>query len=68
MAVQVRVTLYAPSQLPAVVASDDVRVNAEPQASEAVAVANEGTAGQSMVEGEGSELITGAVTSWTFIV
>ena len=63
MAVQVRVTLYAPAHEPAVVASDDVRVNAEPQASDAVAVANEGAAGQSMVEGEGSELITGAVTS-----
>ena len=63
MAVQVRVTLYAPSHAPAVVASEEVSVKALPQASEAVAAANEGTAGQSMVEGEGSELITGAVIS-----
>ena len=68
VAVQVRVTLYAPAHAPAVVALEDVRVNAEPQASEAVAVANEGVEVQLMVEAEGSDAITGAVISWTFIV
>ena len=62
-AVQVRVTEYAPAHAPAVVASEEVRVNAEPQASEAVAVAKEGVEGQSMVPGEGSEAMIGAVIS-----
>ena len=62
-AVQVRVTAYAPAHAPAVVASEEASVNAEPQASEAVAAAKEGVSGQSMVAGEGSDAMTGAVTS-----
>ena len=38
VAVQVRVTLNAPAHEPAVVASEEERVNVEPHASEAVAV------------------------------
>ena len=63
VAVHVRVTLYAPAHAPAVVTLEDVSVNAEPQASEAVAVANEGAAGQLMVLGAGNEPMTGAVLS-----
>ena len=62
-AVQVRVTEYAPAHVPAVVASEEVSVNADPHASEAVAAAKEGVEGQSMVAGEGSDAMTGAVTS-----
>ena len=62
-AVQVRVTEYAPAHAPAVVASEEVSVSAEPHASEAVAVAKEGVAGQSMVAGEGRDAMTGAVIS-----
>jgi hypothetical protein len=51
-----------------VVTSDEVRVKALPQASVAVATANTGVAGQSMVVGAGNAAITGAVTSCTFIV
>ena len=68
MAVQVRVTLYSPAHAPAVVTLEDVRVNAEPQASDAVAVANEGVEVQLMVLIAGSDTMTGAVISWTFIV
>jgi hypothetical protein len=68
VAVQVRVTLYDPAQAPGVLTSDEVRVKALPQASVAVATANTGVAGQSMVEGAGKAAITGAVTSCTFIV
>jgi TATA-box binding protein (TBP) (component of TFIID and TFIIIB) len=68
VAVQVRVTLYEPAQAPGVVTSADVRVNALPQASEAVATANTGVFGQSIVAGDGKEAITGAVTSCTLIV
>ena len=63
VAVQVRVTLYAPSQLPAVVASEEVSVKALPQASEAVAAANDGVEVQLMVLVAGSDTMTGAVTS-----
>ena len=62
-AVQVRVTEYEPAHAPAVVEFEEVSVNAEPHASEAVAAAKEGVAGQSMVPGEGSDAMTGAVTS-----
>src|SRR5664279_5369076 len=68
VAVHVRVTLYEPAQAPGVVTSLNTSVNAEPQASEAVATANTGEAGQSIVESAGSGSITGAVTSWTLMV
>ena len=45
-----------------------VKVNAEPHASIAVAVANSGVEGQLMVDVAGRSEITGAVKSWTFIV
>ena len=63
VAVHVRVTEYAPAQAPDVVTLEDVSVNAEPHASEAVAVANEGAAGQLIVLGAGNDAITGAVIS-----
>ena len=63
VAVHVRVTEYAPAHAPAVVTLEDVSVNAEPQASVAVADVKEGVAGQSMVAGEGSDAMTGAVIS-----
>jgi hypothetical protein len=68
MAVQVRVTLYVPAQAPGVVTSLDVKVNALPQASMAVAIANTGVAGQSIVvvAGKGSNI--GAVISCTLMV
>ena len=62
-AVHVRVTEYAPAHAPAVVASEEVSVNADPQASEAVAAAKEGVTGQSMVAGEFRDAMTGAVIS-----
>src|SRR5664279_3307793 len=68
VAIQLRVMLYEPTHAPGVVTSLNTSVNAEPQASEAVATANTGTAGQSMVESAGSGSITGAVTSWTLMV
>ena len=63
VAVHVRVTLNEPAHPFVVVTLEDESVNAEPQASEAVAVANEGTAGQLMVLDAGSDAMTGAVTS-----
>lgn len=68
VAVQVRVTLYSPAQSPLVVTSLNTRLKLLPQLSVAVAVANEGVAGQLIVDGAGRELITGAVTSWTLMV
>src|SRR5664279_5343925 len=68
VAIQLRVTLYEPAHEPGVVISLNTRVNAEPQASLAVATANTGTAGQSIVESAGSGSITGAVTSCTLMV
>jgi hypothetical protein len=68
VAVQVRVTLYDPAHAPLVIASTNVRLNALPHASEAVAVVNTGVAGQLIVDGAGSEAMTGAVTSCTLIV
>jgi hypothetical protein len=46
----------------------EVSVNELPQASVAVATANTGMAGQSIVDDAGKAPITGAVISWTFIV
>jgi hypothetical protein len=43
-------------------------VNALPHASDAVATANTGVAGQLIVEVAGRAPITGAVISWTLIV
>ena len=63
VAVHVRVTLYDPVQAPLVVTSAEVKVKALPQASEAVATANTGVAGQLIVEGKGRDAITGAVIS-----
>ena len=68
VAVHVLVTLYDPAQLPVIVTSDEVNVNADPHASVAVAVANSGVAGQLIVVVPGKAEITGAVTSLTFIV
>ena len=63
VAVQVRVTLYEPAQAPGIVTSEEVKVNARPQASTAVANANSGATGQLMVEAAGKAAITGAVIS-----
>ena len=49
-------------------ASVDVKVNALPQASVAVATANSGVAGQFIVDGAGNVPITGASVSITLIV
>ena len=51
-----------------VVTSENIKLKALPQPSEAVAVANTGVAGQFMVLGAGSDAITGAVISCTVIV
>ena len=50
------------------VTSTEVNVNALPHSSLAVAIANDGVAGQLIVVGAGSEAITGAVISCTLIV
>ena len=63
VAVHVRVTLYDPAQAPLVVTSAEVKVNALPHTSVAVATANTGVAGQLIVDGAGRDPITGAVTS-----
>ena len=63
VAVHVRVTLNDPAHPFVVVTLEEVSVNAEPQASEAVAVANEGATGQLIVLGAGNDAITGAVIS-----
>ena len=62
-AVHVLVTLYDPAQRPGVVTSAEVSVNADPQASLAVARANSGIAVQFIAVVAGSDAITGAVTS-----
>jgi putative heme iron utilization protein len=61
VAVQVLVIEYEPAHEPLVVTSAEVNVKAEPQASVAVATANTGVAGQSIVEFAGKAAITGAV-------
>ena len=63
VAVQVLVTLYDPAQAPFVVTSVDESVNELPHASDAVAAANTGVAGQLIVEGAGSDAMTGDVMS-----
>jgi len=68
VAVQVRVTEYSCAHVPAEVASVNESDGDESHASLAVAVANAGVAGHSMVEGAGSDAITGAVLSSTEIV
>ena len=60
VAVQVRVILVEAPQV-AVVTSAEVNVKADPHASVAVATANEGVAGHSIVDVAGSDAITGAV-------
>ena len=68
VAVHVLVTLYDPAHAPLVVTSAEVNVNELPHASDAVATTNTGVAGQLMVDGAGSEPMTGAVISCTLIV
>ena len=68
VAVQVLVVLYDPAQAPGVVTSLEVNVKALPQASVAVAMANTGVAGQSMVVAAGRAAITGAVISCMLMV
>ena len=63
VAVHVLVTLYDPAQAPSVVASFEVKVNALPHASVAIAVANTGVAGQIIVDATGKSPNTGAVIS-----
>ncbi len=67
-AVHVLVTEYDPAQAPLVVTSLKVKVAPDPQASVAVAVANEGVAGHEIVDGAGKAAITGAAVSVTVIV
>ena len=50
------------------VTSADVNVNALPHASDAVATAKTGVAGQLIVDVAGRAAITGAVISWTLMV
>jgi len=67
-AVQLRVMVYEPGQAPGVVTSSKVSVTALPHPSVAVATANCGVAGQSIVDGAGKAAITGALVSFTLIV
>ena len=60
-------TIY-PAQSPSVVTSANVNPNSLPQASVAVATANDGIAGQSMSDVNGRASITGGVISCTWIV
>src|SRR6185503_4887437 len=66
VAVKVLVRVYSLAHAPLVVASTDVMVTA-PQASDAVAVANDGVSGHSMVVAAGNALNTGGVLSSTVI-
>src|SRR6187397_2711323 len=66
VAVNVLVRVYSLAQAPLVVTSADVMVT-PPQASVAVAVANDGVSGHSMVVAAGNALNTGAVLSSTVI-
>ena len=63
-----RVTVYSLAQLPGVVAVVNESDGEASHASVAVAVANAGAAGHSMVDAAGSDEITGAVLSSTLIV
>ena len=67
VAVHVLVTLYSPAQSPLVVTSANTRLNALPHASVALAVANDGVAGQLIVDGAGNAAITGASVSITLM-
>ena len=67
-AVQVLVTEYSWAQVPDVVASVNEREGEASHASVAEVEANEGASGHSIVLGAGSEAITGAVLSSTFII
>lgn len=68
VAVHILITEYDPAQAPGVVTSAKVNVNALPQLSVAEATAKTGVDGQLIVVGAGSDAITGAVMSCTFIV
>ena len=68
VAVHVRVTVNSFAQVPGVVALVNVNDGEASHASVAVAAANAGVAGHSIVLGAGSAAITGAVLSSTFIV
>ncbi len=68
VAVHVLVMLYVPAHDPGVVTSFDVSATLLSHASVAVGVANDGAAGQLIVDGAGSVEITGAVISCTVIV
>ena len=63
VAVQVRVTLYDPAQIPLVVTSAKVNANALPHSSLTDAGVKSGLAGQFIVDGAGKDAITGAVIS-----
>lgn len=67
VAVHVRVTVKVPTHAPGVVTSWKLSVNALPQPSIAVAVAKDGVAGQSMMDGAGRLAITGALISCTLM-
>src|SRR2546427_2590034 len=67
VAVQVRVTSWFCAHEPGVVTSAKVSVGLGSQASVAVGVAKDGVAGHSMVVGAGSEEMTGAVVSTTWM-
>ncbi len=68
VAVHVRFSEYAPAQLPGVITSADVSVNALPHASTTVGVVNTGGLGQLMVVVPGRPVIDGAVMSCTLMV
>ena len=68
VAVHVLFTEYALVQVPGVVASVDVSDTEPPQPSVAVGDENDGVAGQLIVDGPPTPLITGAVLSMTVIV
>ena len=63
LAVQVRVTLYVPTQVPGVVASTKVIVTVPSHASVAVGGVNTGNAGQSTGVVCATQVIVGAVMS-----
>jgi len=68
VAVQVLVTVYVPSHVPAVVTSDIVIVTVASQASVAVGAIHTGTAGQLIGEVCVAHVIVGGVLSVTLIV
>jgi hypothetical protein len=68
VAIHVRVILYDPAQEPGVVTSVKVKINELPHSSVALAWANNGVAGQSIVVMPGSGSNNGAVISCTLMV